>query len=153
MPLQLHASTEGRDPASCRLQNEKMRLERVPPILVSVLLILAMPDGPVSAHHSTAGFEKEVIELHGIVAQYIWRNPHVVVVWDAKDSIGNVVQWSGQMNSPTSMISVGMNRNSLKPGDEIIVTAYPSRSRNPVAVIQKITFADGKVVIDRLQFQ
>ena len=130
-----------------------MRVQRVSAIAVFAVMVFPMFGGLVSAHHSVAGYDTKQIELRGVVAEYIWRNPHVVVVWNVKDSSGKVVQWSGEMNSPTSMISVGMNRTSLKVGDEIIVTGNPSRSGNPLAVIQKIVTADGKLIIDRIMPQ
>ena len=104
-----------------------------------------------SAHHSVAGFDnKKEVVLKGTVSQFIWRNPHVLLLWDVKDESGKVTQWSGEMNSPTSMIQVGMNRESLKPGDEIIVTLNPSKTGNPLAVIRKVTMSDGKLVVDRI---
>jgi hypothetical protein len=116
-----------------------------------VLGLFAAFAGVVSAHHSVAGFDsKKEVELKGTIVQFVWRNPHVLVVWDVKDENGKVTQWSGEMNSPTSMIQVGMNRNSLKPGDEVIVTINPSKTNNPIAVVRKVTMADGKLVVDRI---
>ena len=115
------------------------------------LSLLAPFAGVASAHHSVAGFDnKKEVNLKGTVVQFVWRNPHVLVVWDVKDENGKVTQWSGEMNSPTSMIQVGMNRNSLKPGDEVIVTLNPSKTGTPIAVIRKVTMADGKLVVDRI---
>ncbi len=119
--------------------------------VVFVLGLLAAFAGVASAHHSIAGMDtKKEVVLKGTVAQYIWRNPHVLLLWDVKDASGKVTQWSGEMNSPTSMIQVGMNRNSLKPGDEVLVTINPSKTGNPISIIQKITMADGKLVVDRI---
>ena len=122
--------------------------------LLTVLFVLglfAVFAGVASAHHSVAGFDnKKEVELKGTIVQFVWRNPHVVVVWDVKDENGKVTQWSGEMNSPTSMIQVGMNRNSLKPGDEVIVTINPSKTNTPIAVVRKVTMADGKLVVDRI---
>jgi hypothetical protein len=113
--------------------------------------LFAASAGVASAHHSVAGFDsKKEVQLKGTIVQFIWRNPHVLVVWDVKDENGKVTQWSGEMNSPTSMIQVGMNRNSLKPGDEVIVTINPSKTDTPIAVIRKVTMADGKLVVDRI---
>lgn len=107
--------------------------------------------GVASAHHSVAGFDnKKEVMLKGTIVQFVWRNPHVIVLWDVKDENGKVTQWSGEMNSPTSMIQVGMNRNSLKPGDEVIVTINPSKTGTPIAVIRKVTMADGTLVVDRI---
>jgi Family of unknown function (DUF6152) len=116
-----------------------------------VLGLLAAFAGAASAHHSVAGFDnKKEVVLKGTVVQFIWRNPHVLLLWDVKDESGKVTQWSGEMNSPTSMIQVGMNRESLKPGDEVLVTINPSKTNNPLAVIRKVTKADGQLVVDRI---
>jgi Family of unknown function (DUF6152) len=116
-----------------------------------VLGLLAAFAGAASAHHSVAGYDnKKEVVLKGTVVQFIWRNPHVLLLWDVKDESGKVTQWSGEMNSPTSMIQVGMNRESLKPGDEVVVTINPSKTNNPLAVIRKVTMADGKLVVDRI---
>jgi uncharacterized protein DUF6152 len=116
-----------------------------------VLGLLAVFAGAASAHHSVAGFDnKKEVVLKGTVVQFIWRNPHVLLLWDVKDENGKVTQWSGEMNSPTSMIQVGMNRESLKPGDEVVVTINPSKTNNPLAVIRKVTKADGQLVVDRI---
>jgi hypothetical protein len=116
-----------------------------------VLGLLAAFAGAAWAHHSVAGFDnKKEVVLKGTVVQFIWRNPHVLLLWDVKDESGKVTQWSGEMNSPTSMIQVGMNRESLKPGDEVVVTINPSKTNNPLAVIRKVTMADGKLVVDRI---
>jgi len=122
--------------------------------LVFVSCLLAAFAGVAFAHHSIAGMDstKEVV-LKGTVAKYVWRNPHVLLLWDVKDASGKVTQWSGEMNSPTSMIQVGMNRNSLKPGDEVVVTVNPAKTGDPLCIIQKITMADGKMVVDRITAQ
>ncbi len=131
-----------------------MRVQRLSAIVVFTLLVFAMFGGLVSAHHSVAGYDtgKEVT-LRGGVVEDNWRNPHVFVTWTVKDSSGKAVNWTGEMNSPTSMIQVGMNKNSLKPGDEIIVTANPSKTGNPLSIIRKITTADGKLIVDRFMPQ
>lgn len=127
-----------------------MRVLRLSAIVGFTLMVFAMFGGLVSAHHSVAGYDSaKLVDLRGIVVEYKWKNPHVFVVWDVKDTSGKVVQWIGEMNSPTSMIQVGMNRNSLKPGDDVIVTINPSKTGNPLAVIRKITTADGKLIVDR----
>ena len=121
--------------------------------MIRVLFILGLLGAfaaVASAHHSVAGFDnKKEVVLKGTVSQFIWRNPHVLLLWDVKDESGKVTQWSGEMNSPTSMIQVGMNRESLKPGDEIVVTINPSKTGNPLAVVRKVTMADGKLIVDR----
>ena len=127
-----------------------MRIKRLPAVVVFSLIVFPMFGGVVSAHHSVAGYDtKSEVTLRGTVVEYNWKNPHVFVVWNVKDENGKVVQWIGEMNSPTSMIQVGMNRSSLKPGDEIVLVVNPSKTGNPLAIIRKINMADGKLVVDR----
>ncbi len=109
--------------------------------------------GPVSAHHSVAGYDTQKdkeITLRGTVVEFIWRNPHVFLMWNVKDENGKVVQWTAEMSAPTTMIQLGMSRNSLKPGDEIIAVVSPSKTGNPLSLIRKISMADGKLVVDRV---
>ncbi len=119
-----------------------------------ILVAIAICASRVDAHHSVAGYDSQrEVTLRGTVVEYNWRNPHVFVVWDVKDQNGKVVRWLGEMSSPTTMISVGMNRISLKPGDEIVVVANPAKSGEPLSVVRKISMGDGKVVVDRLAAQ
>jgi len=125
-----------------------MRTHRVFSLAAFVLCtIFSLLVGIVSAHHSQAGYETEdkIRTLKGVVAEYRWRNPHVVIIWDVKDDKGNVVQWAGEMPSVTSVIAQGMSKNSLKQGDEVVVTGLPSRSGTE-CLIRTIKRADGTLV-------
>ena len=128
-----------------------MRFQRFVSILVLALAVFPLSGGLLWAHHSVAGYDtQKVITVHGVIKEFNWRNPHVYVVWDVKDENGKVVEWAGELSSPTTMIQIGMNRNSLKPGDEVLISLHPSKTSNPLGVIQKITMADGKIVVDKV---
>lgn len=121
---------------------------RVLAVGVFVLVGLTMLGGVVSAHHARAGYGDKDQTLKGVVTEYKWRNPHVFIVWDVKDANGKIVQWIGELSSVTTMVSMGMTRSSLKPGDEIIVTGVAAKSGTPETVIRKIVKMDGSVVVD-----
>src|SRR5436305_5889665 len=130
-----------------------IRVERFVTIVVLALAILSSGVA-LWAHHSVAGYDtQKVITIHGVVKEFNWRNPHVYIVWDAKDEAGKVVEWAGELSSPSTMIQLGMNRTSLKPGDEVLISLHPSKTSNPLGVIQKITMADGKIVVDKVMPQ
>jgi hypothetical protein len=99
------------------------------------------------AHHSVAACREDEVELRGIVTEFVWRNPHVMVVWNVKDDRGKVVEWTGELSSVTSMLAYGLTKNSLKPGDDVIFTVRPSKAGTPVSVISSMIKADGTVVI------
>jgi len=125
-----------------------MRIRRIATISVFAAGVFFMLGGVFSAHHSQAGYDTDdkTRILKGVVVEYKWRNPHVFVVWDVKDDKGAVVQWVGEMPSVTSVISEGLSKNSLKPGDEIIVTGVPARLGTPECLIRKIVKTDGTSV-------
>lgn len=127
-----------------------MRLERVLAVsLMALVVMFPMMTGVLSAHHSRAHYGNEESTTVGTVIEYKWRNPHVFVVWEAKDQGGKPTQWVGEMASVTSMIADGMTKDSLKPGETITVISFPSKNPGSTeALIKKITKADGTVVVD-----
>jgi len=72
---------------------------------------------------------------------------HVVVTWDVKDDSGKVVRWTGELASVTSLLADGMTKNSLKPGDQVIMIVCPAKSGSPNCVISQIKLADGTMVL------
>src|SRR5213594_3505890 len=97
--------------------------------------------GFVFGHHSQAGFETpdKAISMKGTVVEFRWRNPHILVFWDVKDDgTGKVVRWVGELGSTATASASGLTKDSLKQGDEIAVTAIPSRAGTPQAVISKL---------------
>ena len=114
----------------------------------AVMVIFTMLGGVVSAHHSRAGYSKNSVTLRGVVKEIAWRNPHVWVVFGVKDDKGTVVQWTGELSSVSSMLAAGMSKDSLRPGDEIIVTAVPAKGGLPQSLIRKVVKTDGSVVVD-----
>jgi hypothetical protein len=128
-----------------------VRVQRLAVIVVLGLMIFPMFGGSVSAHHSVAGYDtQKQVALKGTVVEFNWRNPHVFIIWAVKDESGKVVNWTAEMSAPTTMMQLGMKRDSLKPGDEIIAYVNPSKTNNPLGLIRKINAADGKLIVDRV---
>ena len=124
-----------------------MRIQKVLSVAVFVCLF-TMLGGLLLAHHSTAGYDKsKTVALKGTVAEWIWRNPHCIMVWDVKDANGKVVRWYGEMQSPISNTGFGLSRNSFKPGDEVTVTVNPGA--NAQALVLTIADGQGKMILDR----
>ena len=127
-----------------------MKVLRSSAIAFAVLVMSLMLGGVVSAHHGRAGYDTAANGkvVKGVVAEYRWLNPHVFILWDAKDDKGETVKWTGEFSSPTTMLSEGMSKNTFKPGDEIAVTVIPAKGGTPYGLVLKIARADGKVVVD-----
>ena len=113
-----------------------------------VFVCLATVGGVVAAHHSQPGFNPNTkpIELKGTVAEYRWRNPHVLFFWDVKDPSGKVVRWVGEFGSVPSSIARGMTKDTFKVGEEVTVTGIPATAGTPAIQLRQIVKADGTVI-------
>jgi hypothetical protein len=111
------------------------------------LIVCVTPAAVVSAHHSVAQYTDKLTTMDATVVQYRWVNPHVTVVWDSKDESGKVVRWRGELASVQTVMGAGLTKNSLKPGDVIRLSVYPSKLGTPESVIQYIERPDGTVVL------
>jgi len=116
--------------------------------VLAVMVALPMLSWPVLAHHGTALWSKDEIELKGTVVEYFWRNPHVLIMWNVKDDKGNVVEWTGELASPESLMADGgMTKDTLKPGDEVIMYVRAAKSGSPHSVVDQIKRGDGSMVL------
>jgi uncharacterized protein DUF6152 len=119
-------------------------------LVCGVIVMSLISSGIASAHHGRAGYDtaENGKVVKGVVTEYRWLNPHVFILWNAKDDKGNTVTWTGEFSSPSSMLSEGMSKSSFKPGDEIAVTVIPAKGGTPYGLVLKIVRPDGKVVVD-----
>ena len=131
-----------------------MRTVRLSAVAFAVLTVAFLFGARVSAHHSRAGYDTakdKLTTLNGVVAEIIWRNPHVYLTWDAKDEKGTVVRWTGEFSSTATMISEGLSRDTLKSGDPLTITFMPAKAGTPQGLVIRIVRPDGTVVIDLSQ--
>lgn len=118
---------------------------------VALVTTAFLAGAPASAHHSRAGYDQakdKLTTINGVVAEVIWRNPHVYLTWDSKDEKGAVVRWTGEFSSPATMLSEGLSRDTFKPGDPLTLTFMPTKAGTPQGLVIRIVRPDGKVVID-----
>lgn len=111
-------------------------------------IVLLSVTSPVVAHHGNAAWSTTEVTLKGTVVDFVWRNPHVLLVWTTKDDSGKAVQWTGEVGSPESMMADdGWTKQTFKPGDELILVLRAAKSGVPNGVIDQIKRADGTVVM------
>ena len=81
------------------------------------------------AHHSySATYDvSQRITLEGKLVQFVFKNPHSFVTIQAPDNKGVVRRWSLEWSGTGALQGQGVTRESLKPGDEVIVVGNPSR--------------------------
>jgi hypothetical protein len=113
-----------------------------------VFICLALFGAGLAAHHSQPGFDPsdKPIDVKGTVAEFRWRNPHVLFFWDVKDESGKVERWVTEFGSVATTISRGLNKDSFKIGEEVTVHGIRAKAGTPVLQLRRITKADGTVV-------
>jgi len=88
------------------------------------------------------------VTLSGTVTEFVWQNPHTQIYFDVKDAKGPVVHWAAEMNSPGVLSrQEGWTKRTLKAGDEITITVFPSKAGTPVGVVNKLVL-NGKTILD-----
>jgi len=86
--------------------------------------------GPALAHHAFAAeFDaKAPVLLRGKVIKVEWINPHtwihMLVVTNGKTQ-----EWMIEGGTPNTLLRAGVNRDTLKPGTEIVVHGYQSKDK------------------------
>jgi hypothetical protein len=82
------------------------------------------------AHHSFAAtyFEDQKITIHGKLVQFLYRNPHSFVHVEAKDDKGEMQTWAVEWGAGGQLGRQGVTRETLKPGDDVIVVGNPGRN-------------------------
>jgi len=119
--------------------------------LATLAGLLTLP-GQMFAHHGSAAYSNKLLELKdATVTQFVWANPHSIVMVDVKDEKGNVVHWASEAGSPSALGLIGWSKNSVRPGDVITVYMYPAKSGNPVGRLNRIVLSDGTTLRDSQQ--
>jgi len=82
------------------------------------------------AHHSfIATYEEDrTIEIEGTLVQFMFRNPHAWVHVMAPDENGDMQRWGVEWGGAGQLRGQGVTRESLRPGDHVVITGNPGRN-------------------------
>ncbi len=92
--------------------------------------LLGLSISAAYAHHSfTATYdESATIEIEGQLVQFMFRNPHAWVHVMAPDENGEMQRWGVEWGGAGQLAGQGVSRESLKPGDHVVITGNPGRN-------------------------
>jgi multidrug efflux pump subunit AcrA (membrane-fusion protein) len=96
-------------------------------LLLSTVAVLA--SSPGQAHHSFAAtyFVDREVTIEGTLTQFMYRNPHSFVKVTAPDDKGQMQTWSVEWGGGAQLTQEHVTRETLKPGDHVIVSGNPGR--------------------------
>lgn len=109
--------------------------------------------GAALAHHSGAMFEATLTrELHGVIKEFKWSNPHAWIEIDVpSEDGGEPVMWAVEMTAPNNLMRSGWNRRTLQPGDEVVLTIRPLRDGGLGGTYVRVTTPDGVEMPPRVE--
>jgi DNA/RNA endonuclease YhcR with UshA esterase domain len=116
--------------------------------LAAVTLALLFSPAPAQAHHSFAAFfdPTKTVSITGTVTDFRFTNPHGTITLEVKGEDGQVHVWKAETNAPVVLMRRGWRKSSLKPGDVVTLTGWPSRDGKPYIRLQGATDASGKPI-------
>jgi hypothetical protein len=83
----------------------------------------------VSAHHSFAStYSEHTITVEGQVLEFLYRNPHSAIVLEVPGKNGPTIMWAAEWGTAGQLSRQGIEGDTLKPGDHLIVRGNPSRN-------------------------
>ena len=94
--------------------------------------------GSAYAHHSYGTFFlDQTVAIDGVLDKIIYANPHTILTVTAKDGQTYTAEWGALFQ----LSRWGVGPDSLKPGDEIVVSGCPNRDPavHRLAVLKEIT--------------
>lgn len=107
---------------------------------------LLLAAAPVGAHHAFAAeFDAaKPVKVRGSVVRWELTNPHSWIHIDVKGADGKVITWMIEGASPNNLYRLGLSKESLPVGTEIVVEGYQAKDGSSKAVGRNIVFADGR---------
>src|SRR5881296_3280290 len=91
--------------------------------------VLILSAATMHAHHSFAATYQEgkTQKIEGKVVQFLFRNPHSFLHVEAPDEKGTIQVWNIEWGGGGVLGRQGVSRDTLKPGDRVIVVGQPGR--------------------------
>src|SRR5216117_2220016 len=84
---------------------------------------------PLRAHHAfTSEFDaSKPVKLRGTVTKVELINPHSWIHIDVKNPDGSVTNWAIECGTPNTLFRLGVNKDSLAIGSELLVDGYQAK--------------------------
>ena len=123
-----------------------MKITSLVVLLAGLWLTVAVV--PNHAHHSFAAeYDRErTITVTGTVTKVEWTNPHARLYIAGKDESGLTQEWVFELGPPNGLMRQGWRRDSLRPGHQVTVSGFRSKTSTHIANARTVTLSDGRQV-------
>ena len=113
---------------------------------LATTLLLSLYNGPAAAHHSLPAhyLADDSVTIEGTVTEFLWRNPHTFVHLVVINESGGKEVWALEWHNTVIMSRMGLDPDSIRPGDVVITSGNPSRDgSNRIRMVTLERPADG----------
>jgi hypothetical protein len=95
--------------------------------VAAVCVVLAATGA--GAHHSIAAAYDSTkrVTITGVVRAFHFVNPHPWLELDVPDDAGRARTWRLEMDNRFELVGIGMDENTLKPGDAVVASGSASK--------------------------
>jgi uncharacterized protein DUF6152 len=109
-------------------------------------LTLVMAAAPLQAHHAFASeFDaKRPVKFTAVVTKMEWINPHAWMHVEVKKPDGSSEKWMIEAGTPNMLFRRGVNKESVKPGMEVVIDGYQAKDGSRRANGRDVTLPDGR---------
>ena len=109
--------------------------------------VLVLSPSLLLAHHAFAAEFDEKKPVHfpdATVTKVMLINPHSWIYVNVKQPDGTVENWAVEAGSPNILLRRGITKDTLKPGDKIVVDGYQSKDGSHRANGRDLTLPNGQ---------
>ena len=124
-----------------------MRMKLAVPAAGVVLgVALLLTSAHALAHHAFAAeFDvSKPLTLKGSLVKWDMVNPHSWFYINVKEADGKTTEWLVEGGSPNQLIRMGVTKNTVPVGTELVVEGYQAKDGTKKAVGRNFVLADGK---------
>ena len=114
-------------------------------VAVAVGAILVLGAVPVVGHHAFSAEFDAAVPLHfeGKIVKMEWINPHAWLHLEVVKEDGTKVVWMVEGGTPNTLFRRGVTRDSLLPGQDVIVDGYQAKDGSNKMNGRDLTYPDG----------